>query len=285
MRAGRARTRVAAAVACLPLALACEDSAPPPSSVSRAAGSSASPASVPAVPSAADQKIAPGLQPAYRAIGARNGALARAEVERYIAEAGSAARRGQAEFLIGLSYHDPELYELAEPHFARARELEPGYLATYYYHGFALWKLGRVPEARAAFERYLALEPDKPDALFGLALVALEEDRVEEAEALLRRAIAGTEPRLRAGTDDDARSDLSRYLARLSDVHLRRDELEAARAALERSVELWPDHYEAWHKLHRVATRQGDAAAASRALENYERVFARRFPERATLPR
>ena len=276
-RTERERARHLACAALL-LAASCGPSGPP-------ATSKAAPVTSPAAgaaASAAQQKLDPGLQPAYRAIGAHDGALARTEIERYLAAAGGSARRGQAEFLVGLSYHDAELYELAEPHFARARELEPGYLATYYYHGFALWNLGRIDEARAAFERYLAAEPEKPDALFGLALVALEEDRVDAAEELLGRAIERTQARLRPGPEgDDARSDLSRYYARLSDIHLRRDELEKAREELERSVALWPDHYEAWHKLHRVLTRLGDAPGAARALASYESVFARRFPERA----
>lgn len=283
-RTMRTRARHVASAA-LVLAAACTRSEPSAASPTSAAVNPRAETGVAkptgAAVSAARQKLDPGLQPAYRAIGAHDGALARAEVERYLAAAGKTARRGQAEFLVGLSYHDAELYEIAEPHFARARELEPDYLATYYYDGFSLWKLGRIAEARAAFESYLAAEPDKPDALFGLALVELEEDQVDQAERLLQRAIAGTEPRLRSANDQDARSDLSRYFARLSDVHLRRDELEDARAALERSVELWPDHYEAWHKLHRVLTRLGDAPGAARALANYESVFARRFPERA----
>jgi tetratricopeptide (TPR) repeat protein len=275
-RAGPERARHLG-VAALLLSVSCAPS--DPAATPKAAP--APPSSSGAATSTAEQKLDPGLQPAYRAIGAHEGARARTEIERYLTAAGKTARRGQAEFLVGLSYHDAELYELAEPHFARARELEPGYLATYYYDGFSLWKLGRVAEARSAFERYLAAEPDKPDALFGLALVELEEDRVDQAEQLLQRAIAGTEPRLRSAGDQDARSDLSRYLARLSDVHLRRDDLDQAREALERSVALWPDHYEAWHKLHRVLTRLGDAQGAARALANYESVFARRFPERA----
>ena len=229
----------------------------------------------------ARQKLDPALDPPYRAILAGRHAEARAELERYLAQDPARTRPGQAEFLIGLSFHEPELYAQAEPHFARAVELEPDYLATFYYHGFCLFHLGRIAEARRAFERYLAVEPGKADAAFGLALVALEEDRLDEADALLARAIAATEPRLAAGAAaDDARSDLSRYLARRADVALRRDDLAGARRDLERSVELWPDHYEAWSKLHRVLTRLGDPAAAARALATSERIQARRFPQR-----
>jgi hypothetical protein len=41
-------------------------------------------------------------------------------------------------------------------------------------------------------------------------------------------------------------------------------------------VELWPDHFEPWHKLAGVLRRLGDAAGADRAQSRSEEAFRRR---------
>jgi hypothetical protein len=67
--------------------------------------------------------------------------------------------------------------------------------------------------------------------------------------------------------------DLARYHARLADVQVRLDRLPAARASLEASIALVPDHFEVWHKLARVLRRQGDAAGADRAQARSDELF------------
>lgn len=69
--------------------------------------------------------------------------------------------------------------------------------------GAALLRLGRTAEARAMFERVLALEPRDPTALAALGKFALWDDRLAEAESLLAAA----------GPVEGARADL--YAARL----------------------------------------------------------------------
>jgi tetratricopeptide (TPR) repeat protein len=229
----------------------------------------------------AAQKLDPALNDAYRAVQGKQYAAARAAVEGYLARAGSGARRGQAEFLIGLSYHEAELYAESEPHFARAVELEPAYLATYYYRGFDLYQVGRLAEARAALETHLRAQPDGAETLFVLGLVALEEDRADEALSRIRRAIELTEPRLSDASagparQADARRDLGRYLARLADAQMRKEDFAGARASLERSVALVPDIPDVWSKLHHVLVRLGDDKAAAQALAHYEETAARR---------
>lgn len=72
------------------------------------------------------------------------------------------------------------------------------------------------------------------------------------------------------------REDVARYEARLADVYLRRDDLPGAREALERSVDLWPDHFEPWHKLALTLRRLGDSAGADRAQAKYAEALQRR---------
>ena len=74
--------------------------------------------------------------------------------------------------------------------------------------------------------------------------------------------------------------DVAKAHARLADVHLRRDELDAARSELRTATILWPQHYTAFYKLSRVLNRLGDRAAADEAFRQY-----RYWETRAERPR
>ena len=223
------------------------------------------------------QKLDAGLGEAFRAVQAGRYDDARHLVDAYLKAAGAKARRGQAEFVIALSWHQPRLYAQAEEHFARAVELDPGYLPTYLYRGYCLYELGRLDAARASLETYLGAKPDSDEARFDLGLVALEQDRAEEAAREIQRAIDLVQPRLTEPTRAaEAQRDLGRYLARLSDARLRLDDLAGARQALERSAELVPDIPDVWSKLHRVLVRLGEDEAAKKALARYEEAAAKR---------
>jgi len=236
-----------------------------------AAGIAAGPGEARKVP-----PLDPRLNDAFRLIKARRYDEARQAAQAYL-DAGSGAHRGQAEFLLALSYHRQRLYEAARARFARAVALEPGYPTTYFFYGFTLYNLGRLDEARLAFETYLAQGPEDAEAVFGLGLVALEQDRVDDAERTFNRAIALAQAREEGPVfSPGLREDLARYLARRADVHVRRGELAPARADLERSVDLWPDHFEPWHKLAQVLRRLGDAAGADRAQARSDEAFRKR---------
>lgn len=216
-------------------------------------------------------RLDPALTEAFRLVKSGRFDDGRKAAETYLA-APAPPHPGQAQFVIGLSYHQQRLYERAETHFARGLALEPEYVTARFFHGFALLNLGRLEEARSELEAYLARAPDEPEARFGLGLVALEQDRTEDAQREIERAIAIAEAK---GERAD-RGDLARYQARLADVHLRHDRLAPARAALEKSIALNPEHFETWHKLARVLRRMGDAAGADRAQARSDELFRRR---------
>jgi tetratricopeptide (TPR) repeat protein len=229
----------------------------------------------------ARSKLDPQLNDAFHAIKAAHFAEARQGAEAYL-RLPAAAHPGQAYFIIGLSYHQQQLYETARAQFAHAIELEPDYATSYVYYGFALFNLGRLDDAKHAFDTNLARRPEEAEALFGWGLVALEQDRVSDAEQAFNRAIGSVESKLKTASSAASgglRKDLARYEARLADVYLRRDDQQAARTALERSVELWPDYYEPWHKLARVLQRLGDAAGSERAEARSQVALKRRMEQ------
>jgi len=94
------------------------------------------------------------------------------------------------------------------------------------WHGRALLRLGRLPEAEADFQRVLAATPNDTDVLLDLALLRRNQGRLEDALALLKQA----------RSDDPKRADLAseegRVLRALGRLHEAREEfLDAQRLA------------------------------------------------------
>ncbi|MBT8486349.1 MAG: tetratricopeptide repeat protein [Phycisphaerales bacterium] len=185
---------------------------------------------------------------------------------------------GQACFLFALSYHRERRYGLARPYFERALAHEPSFAPAWYFSGWASYYLGDIEAARVAFERHLLLTPDAGDSHFGLGLIALDEDRLDDAADRFETAleIHGDTP----GRDKDR----SKAHARLADVFVRRGHFEDAKAELETATTLFPDHYEAYYKLYRVHMRLEETEAADAALAKFHAARERvrpgtRFPE------
>jgi tetratricopeptide (TPR) repeat protein len=184
---------------------------------------------------------------------------------------------GQAAFLFGLSYHREKRYGLARPWFELAARHAPDYDVVHHFHGWCLYYLGEADAARAAFERHVALRPDTGDSHFALGLLALDDDRIEDAEARFDEALALFEAQGPA-------KDLSKTLTRRAEILIRRGDLEGARDDLVRAADLYPDHYEAHYKLIRLHLRfeEQEAAEASMAafIAAHERVHpTTSFPE------
>lgn len=212
------------------------------------------------------QKLDGGLGPAYGAIKAARHDEARRLAEQYLASRGAEAHAGQAEFVIGLSFHRQMFFDSASEHFLRALALEPGFLETYYYAGLSLFNVGRLDEARAAFAVYARYKPEDHALAFGQGLVEIEADRVDDAARFLQRAIdLATAERAKAVDPRALDADLGRYHARLGDVCARRDDLHAAKEQYRKATSLRPDSPEVWSKLASTCERLGDADGAARA--------------------
>ncbi|MGD0464719.1 MAG: tetratricopeptide repeat protein [Tepidisphaeraceae bacterium] len=119
-------------------------------------------------------------------------------------------------------------------------------------------KAGRLAEAEAIYRQVLAQQPNHPDALHRLGLVAFQLGQNDAAIDLIRQAIA-LQP-------NDAAYHLNLALALQ-----RRGDLDAAIASFSKAIHIRPDLVEAHHNLGRALRQQGKPdqalAALRRAIE------------------
>jgi tetratricopeptide (TPR) repeat protein len=225
----------------------------------------------------AQQKLDAGLGPAYRSMKAGRWSAAREEVAAYLRDQGASARRGQAAFVIAMTYHRQQLYGESSAHFDRAIAAEPGFLESYYYGGSAHQNIGNLARARALLAVYARHNAADAATAFQQGLVELEDDRVDAAERFFESAIALAEKQKANARDPRAiDDDLGRYYARLGDVFVRRDDYPRAKAAFTKATELRSDIPDTWHKLKVACERTGDAAGAARAQKRFDEVSAAR---------
>ena len=177
----------------------------------------------------------------------------------------------RAHYFLALTYHKQNRYEHARTLFERSLQLEPEQLSVRLYHGWCLYYLGQLDASRAMFESYLAVKPDYPDAVFALGLIDFDDDAIESAEHRFTRTVE------LARKEQDWKVE-AKAIARLADVFVRKGELERARDALARSIELNPDNYEPYYKLSRVLERLGDAEGAEQARQSHRTVRRRVRP-------
>jgi Flp pilus assembly protein TadD len=110
----------------------------------------------------------------------------------------------------------------------------------------------RFDEARPLLETLLQLEPEHPEALYNLGVLASEEGKLEEARLLLRRAVVAN-----AG---DAHAQANTQVA-LGLAALRQGDKAEARQALEAAIELEPQNSFALRSLGSLLVIAGALAA------------------------
>lgn len=177
----------------------------------------------------------------------------------------------RANAILGVALLKQRKYEEAKPFLIRARDSQqpfPERKHAPHFLGWACYHLGELTGAKEAFEAHLALVPNEPDSTFGLGLVALAEDRLDDADALFDAALKGFVGRNGAKSSDEAK-----VLVRQSDVAVRRGELEKAQELLLRAVRLNTVQYESWAKLARVAERLGKTYDAEVARAQADRIL------------
>jgi len=179
----------------------------------------------------------------------------------------------QAEFMRGYARHKAKRYAAARQHFERAVALAPEYHPTWHFLGFACHALGELDRAEQAFREHARRVPGEGDDAFGLAIVALDRDDLDEAERQLAEALRLHEAQAARGVD--RRKELAKVHARLGDVYARRGQWEAARDVLVRAVQHFGGHDEIWHKLAAAHQRLGEEQRAAEALAVRDELRAR----------
>lgn len=192
------------------------------------------------------------------AVTARTVLAQRAEVDR-------------AQAILGIALLKQKKYGEARGHLERARDSTqpfPERKHAAHFLGWCCYHLGDLEASRAAFEQHAKDVPDEPDTLFGLGLVALGEDRLEDAEKHLTKSLE----RFSAPPKPDLVGQ-ARALTRLSDLAMRRGEVEKAEQLLERAVKASAVQHETWSKLARVRDRLGKTREADAARANADRIL------------
>ncbi len=151
-------------------------------------------------------------------------------------------------------------YVTAEPALERAVALAPEDLRSRLYLAAAYWENGRLDEAEGAFRAALERSGGGFVPLYQLGRLLLWRGAAAEAAQVLARA-AAIEP----GAADVA-LDLARALERSGD-------LEAARGAFWRAVELAPSDALARYGLARLLARLGERQTAAREMEVYRKLY------------
>lgn len=181
------------------------------------------------------------------------------------------AKVERAQAILGIALLKQKKYEEARPHLERARDSAqpfPERKHAPHFLGWCCYHLGDLEAARVAFERHAKDAPGEPDTLFGLGLVALGEDRLDDAEKQLTKALEGFSAPAKPDAVGQARA-----LTRLSDLAMRRGEVAKAEELLERAVKASAVQHETWSKLARVRDRLGKTKEADAARANAERIL------------
>ncbi|MBB6252290.1 tetratricopeptide repeat protein [Nitrospirillum iridis] len=120
--------------------------------------------------------------------------------------------------------------------------------------GMAAHRAGDMAAAAASYRQVLEQRPDDADALHLLGLVTVQEDRLDDGIALLRRAVA-VDPAFAQAYNS------------LGSALLTRADIQGAIAAFTRAIDLQPDYAEAWGNLAGVHNQLNDRRAALDAAD------------------
>ncbi len=139
----------------------------------------------------------------------------------------------------------------ANEHFARAVELDPGYVWARYNWGTSLLEEGRLDEALVQLEEAVRLAPDHADARLNLGNALVRSGRVSEA-------VEQYEGVLRLRPEPDA-------LFNLGVAYFDAGQDERAAARFRSALRMDPDLPDAHVYLGRLSERRGEAASAAEA--------------------
>jgi len=164
--------------------------------------------------------------------------------------------RSSVRIMQGIVLHNLQDWERSVKHHRAILQDFPYYPDIHYRHGLALVALDRFHEARDAFQRAAALNPDYKGALLELALINAYFGSEDEADKLIDRAAARNP------------LDTAIYYARGS-ILLERRDWEGAAAAFREILALAPEDINAMINLALVFVQKGNLSGA---LEIFNRL-------------
>ncbi len=178
----------------------------------------------------------------------------------------------RAEFLLGVAMLKQKQYGQARPllesSLARQQDFS-GRKQVEHFLGWACYYLGDLDASKRAFQSHVRAVPTADDSYYGLAIIALDEDRTSDAAVALERAME------LIGTDPARNRERAKVVARLGDLEVRRENPSAAISLYEEALALFPDHYEIWGKIARLYDSEGRPADADRARKSQQAAMAR----------
>lgn len=179
--------------------------------------------------------------------------LQSAAVDAYSDSSADAAGAAHAVGRLGMWY---QVYYAWDPDtafrlYAEAAQLSPRDARWPYYSGFTALKLGRLGEARAAFEQVLLLNPDDVAALLHLAEIDLQQDQTAPARERLLRALE-----LQPGS--------ARILAGLGNAAFQDEDYPQAIEYFQQALEVFPDAPQLSYKMALAYQRSGETEKAER---------------------
>ena len=145
--------------------------------------------------------------------------------------------------------------------FDLAATLDPANENIGYWQGLAHRAAGNFDVARKHLENFLSKHTDSVDTLASLGYIAIEQGRLDDAEAPLKRAIS-LDPKNAAALYDYAR------------VAVKRRDYAEAVARLSRVTEVNPAHTQAFYQLFLSYTRLKEKEKADAALAEFKRLEA-----------
>lgn len=167
---------------------------------------------------------------------------------------------------LGNALKDQGRLAAAEAAYQRAVALAPEFCDALFNLGVMYQEHGRFADAVKQYRHLLSIEADHVDALHNLGIILWRQDALQEAEAMIRRALA--------------RRPAAELFCNLGHVLKNQGRLEAAEAAYRRAIALKPAFREAYgHLLFTLnyhPDRRADAIFADYA--DYDRRFG--WPER-----
>lgn len=146
----------------------------------------------------------------------------------------------EAWHFLGVIALEVQRYDIAADHIQRAIAIlppaHPRLASVYSDLGLTFERAGQLPEAAAAFQRAIEIQPDLAEAHHDLGNTLRRMDRFAEAEAVLQRAI-------------EIRPDLVEAHFNLANTRFKMGRIEEAIAGYRRVIELDPTQYRALNNM------------------------------------